>query len=65
MRSGPGSEALLSALGIGAVTGLIAYLAGPLFGAGAAVVSLAVALLTLADGTRTGIARLRQVFVDY
>jgi hypothetical protein len=54
----PGRRALLTALGVGAATGLLAYLAGPVFGAGAAVLSTVVSLLALADGTRLGIARL-------
>jgi hypothetical protein len=54
----PGRRALLTALGVGATTGLLAYLAGPVFGAGAAVLSTVVSLLALADGTRLGLARL-------
>jgi hypothetical protein len=53
-----GRRALLTALGVGAVTGLLAYLVGPVFGAGAAVLSAVVSLLALADGTRLGVARL-------
>jgi hypothetical protein len=54
----PGRRALLTALGVGAATGLLAYLAGPVFGAGAAVLSTVVSLLALADGTRLGVARM-------
>jgi hypothetical protein len=54
----PGRRALLTALGVGVATGLLAYLAGPVFGAGAAVFSTVVSLLALADGTRLGVARL-------
>jgi hypothetical protein len=52
----PGRRALLTALGVGAATGLLAYLAGPVFGAGAAVLSTVVS--PLADGTRLGVAHL-------
>jgi hypothetical protein len=54
----PGRRALLTALGVGAATGVLAYLAGPVFGAGAAVLSTVVSLLALADGTRLGVARM-------
>jgi hypothetical protein len=63
LRDHAGRQAVLSAVGVAAATGGAAFLAGPLFASGAAVVGAAVSLLGLVDGAHNWVTRMLQATV--